>query len=73
MLSLLNRKGEADLGKVAKAIDGYWGDSLDFWPGLRKDGRCEQRWLGALLWGEHRSPPLHHILLEGLLNASIRR
>lgn len=67
-LGLLNRAGMADLGKVARALDGWWGTTLRFWPGLQQDGRCRQRWLGALLWGEHGSPPLHHLLLERMLD-----
>lgn len=67
-LGLLNRAGMADLGKVARALDGWWGSTLRLWPGLLRDGRCRQRWLGALLWGEHGSPPLHHLLLEQMLD-----
>ncbi|OQW42390.1 MAG: hypothetical protein A4S12_00615 [Proteobacteria bacterium SG_bin5] len=71
-LGLLNRRGEANLPALAKAMDGYWGTTLDLWPSLRRDGRCMQRWLGGLMLREHRSPPLHHLLLEGLLYRSWR-
>ncbi|WP_156347043.1 TniQ family protein [Sphingomonas sp. Leaf33] len=72
-LGLLNRIGEANLPGIAKAMDGRWGESLDLWPRLRRDGRCEQGWLATLLTGEHVSPPLHHLLLEGLLSARYGR
>jgi len=66
---LLNRLGEADVGKIAAAMDRYWGDTLGSWQQLHEDGRCSQGWLGKLLLGEHRSPALHHLILEGLLDA----
>jgi hypothetical protein len=68
-LRLVNRLGEAKLPALARAMDAYWGTTLDLWPRLREGGRCEQGWLGALLMREHRSPPLHHLLLEGMLAA----
>ena len=68
-LGLVNRLGEANLPGLAVAMDGYWGSTLDLWPRLRNNGRCEQGWLHALLMREDRSPPLHHLLLEGLLGA----
>lgn len=69
---LLNRAGEAKLPALAKAMDGYWGTTLDLWPSLRRDGQCAQGWLHRLVVGEHGSPPLHHLLLEGLLTAGVR-
>ncbi|QCB43627.1 hypothetical protein E5673_16475 [Sphingomonas sp. PAMC26645] len=72
-LGLLNRIGEANLPGIAKAMDARWGGSLDLWPRLRRDGRCEQGWLATLLTGEHVGPPLHHLLLEGLLAALYER
>ncbi len=72
-LDMLNRLGEANLPAIAGAMDGYWGCTLDLWPRLRRDGRCEQAWLSALLMREHQSPPLHHLLLEGLLLVLARR
>lgn len=66
---LLNRLGEADVGKIAEAMDRYWGDTLRSWQQLHENGRCSQRWLGRLLLGKHRSPALHHLLLQGLLEA----
>lgn len=68
-LGLVNRLGGAKLPGLAKAMDGYWGTTLDLWPRLRGSRGCEQGWLGTLLMREHRSPPLHHLLLEGLLGA----
>lgn len=70
-LSMLNRSGAAKLPALAKAMDGYWGTTLDHWPTLRRGGGCEQGWLHRLLLGEHGSPPLHHMLLEGLLAAVV--
>lgn len=64
---MLNRAGEANLPALAAALDTRWGGVLDLWPALRKNGRCAQSWLGTLLLGEHGSPPLHHLLLEGML------
>lgn len=72
VLGLLNRAGEANLARVASALDGYWGETLDIWPGLTNGGRCAQGWLGALLWGRHGRPPLHHLLLDVMLAARIR-
>ena len=71
-LDMLDRAGEAKLPSIARAMDGYWGRTLDLWPGLAKEGRCRQGWLGRLLRGEHGSPPLHHLLLELLMNARLR-
>lgn len=71
-LGLLNRVGEAKLGAVAKAMDGYWGRTLDLWPGLAGNGRCAQGWLGTLLLGGRDSPPLHHLLLDGMLSGRLR-
>lgn len=70
-LGLLNRAGEAKLPAVAVALDQYWGETLALWPRLTVNGRCAQKWLGSLLWGEHCSPPLHHLLLEGMLVARL--
>lgn len=64
---LLNRAGEAKLSAIASAMDVRWGSLLGLWSGLAEQGRCRQSWLGALLMGEHGSPALHHLLLEGLL------
>ncbi|MEE4209569.1 MAG: TniQ family protein [Parvularcula sp.] len=69
-LGLLNRQGEAKLPAIAEAMDAHWGDMLDIWPRLRNAGRCDQGWLGALLMREDTSPPLHHLLLEGMLAAA---
>jgi hypothetical protein len=67
---MLNKAGEANLFQIAQAMTRYWGDTLRIWPGLQANGECSQRWLGALLWGGESSPPLHHLLLSGLLEAS---
>lgn len=67
-MHMLNRLGEAKLPAVAGIVDARWGVTLQRWPGLARDGRCRQGWLGALLMGAHGSPPLHHILLEGTLD-----
>lgn len=67
-LGMLNRLGEAKLPAVAGVMDARWSAVLGHWPGLARDGRCVQGWLGALLMGRHGSPPLHHLLLEGALN-----
>lgn len=72
-LRLLNRGGKADLHGLARAMDGYWGTTLDVWPGLREGGRCGQRWLGRLLLSGRDSPPLHHLLLEAMLSARLGR
>lgn len=64
---MLNKAGEAKLSAIATAMDRRWGGLLNLWPELSEKGRCSQSWLGALLMGEHRSPALHHLLLEGLL------
>lgn len=66
-LRMLNRVGEARLPAVAGIVEARWGETLGRWPGLARDGRCRQGWLGALLMGAHGSPPLHHILFEGAL------
>ena len=68
-IGFLTRKGEANLARIAKAMDSYWGDTLSVWPGLTSAGKCAQGWLGRLLLGQHRSPPLHHLFLEWLLIA----
>jgi hypothetical protein len=70
-LDLLNRAAEAKLPALAMALDQFWGNTLDLWPRLRSNGRCAQKWLGTLLRGEHESPPLHHLLLEGMLAARV--
>ena len=70
-LSLLNRAAEAKLPALAMAMDQYWGNTLALWPRLMSNGRCAQKWLGTLLLGEHDSPPLHHLLLEGMLVARV--
>ena len=67
-LGMLNRVGEANLHAVARAIDARYGSTLLLWPELVSNGRCGQRWLGRLLMGEHGSPPLHHLLLQGWLS-----
>jgi len=67
-LGMLNRLGEAKLPAVAGVMDARWSAVLGLWPGVARDGRCVQGWLGALLMGGHGSPPLHHLLLEGALN-----
>lgn len=72
-LRLLNREGAADLHGVARAMDGYWGTTLDVWPGLRRAGRCRERWLGGLLWSGRCAPTLHHLLLQGMLDGRLRR
>lgn len=72
-LRLLNQAGEANLHGVARAMDGYWGTTLDVWPGLRSAGQCEQRWLGGLLLSGRDAPPLHHLLLELLLTGRLGR
>lgn len=41
-IDMLNRLGEAKLPAIARAMDAYWGSTLDLWPQLRRDGRCEQ-------------------------------
>lgn len=66
---MLDRAGEANLFKVAQAMTRYWGDTLRIWHGLEADGQCSQRWIGGLLWGGGSSPPLHHLLLAGMLKA----
>ena len=48
-VGLLNRTAEAKLPALATAMDGYWGGTLEFWPRLTNNGRCTQKWLGALL------------------------
>lgn len=72
-LRLLNREGAADLQGVARAMDGYWGTTLDVWPGLRHGGLCGEKWLGALLWGGRDAPTLHHLLLRGMLDGRLGR
>ena len=72
-LRFLNRAGEANLHGVARAMDGYWGTTLDVWPGLRSARQCEQRWLGELLLSARDSPPLHHLLLELMLVGRLGR
>lgn len=72
-LGMLNRRGEAKLPAVAEAVNVRWGGVLGLWPGLARDGVCLQGWLGALLMGEHGSPPLHHLLLDGALKLFERR
>lgn len=67
-LGLLNRRGEAKLPAIARAMDECWGGTLDLWPRLRRDGCCEQGWLSSLLIDDHGSPPLHHLLLEAVLS-----
>lgn len=42
-LGMLNRAGEANLYKVAKAMDGRYGSTLLLWPDLISNGRCGQR------------------------------
>ena len=64
---MLNKAGEAKLSAIAAAMDSRWGSLLSLWPELSNNGRCSQSWLGALLMGEHGSPVLHHLLLEGML------
>lgn len=66
---ILNRAGEADLGKLAIRLEAYWGDTLGVWEGLRTNGRCSQAWLGRLLLSGDHCPPLHHILLAEFLEA----
>lgn len=66
-LQLLDSAGAAHLHGLARAMDGYWGTTLDVWPGLRSAGRCDQRWLGGLLMAGRDAPPLHHLLLGLLL------
>ncbi len=68
-LGMQNRLDEANVPAVADAMKRYWGTTLRHWPTLWRDGRCEQGWLYRLLAGGHRSPPLHHLLLEGWLAA----
>jgi len=68
-LDQLNRLGEAKLPGIAEAMRRYWGTTLDHWPTLRRGDAVEQGWLHRLLVGEHGSPPLHHMLLEGWLAA----
>ena len=72
-LGMLNRRGEAKLPAVAEAVKVRWGAVLGLWPGLARNGACLQGWLGALLMGEHGSPPLHHLLLDGALKLFERR
>ena len=66
-VGMLNRLGEAKLPAIATLMEFRWGGVLVLWPGLARDGRCVQGWLGTLLMGGHGSPPLHHLLLEGAL------
>lgn len=66
-LNMLNHAGEANLGKVARAMDARYGSTLEFWPELVSKGRCAQGWLGRLFMGERGSHPLHHLLLKGWL------
>ena len=66
-LGMLNRVGEAKLPSVSDLVDARWYRVLGRWPGLARNGRCVQGWLGTLLMGGHGSPPLHHLLLEGAL------
>jgi len=72
-LALLNKEGAANLQRLARAMDGYWGTTLDVWQGLRRDGRCAQGWLSELLWGGRACAPLYHLLLDGLLNGRLGR
>ena len=72
-LRLLDRAGAANLHGLAGAMDGYWGTTLDLWPGLRRAGQCKQRWLGGLLVGGRDTPPLHHLLLELLFAGRLGR
>ena len=67
-VSMLNRIGEANLAAITALIDSRWWRILEYWPGLTRNGRSAQGWLGALLMGRHGSPPLHHLLLEGALH-----
>ncbi|MDQ2877488.1 MAG: hypothetical protein M3R41_00225 [Pseudomonadota bacterium] len=71
-MRMLNVAGEAKLPAIARSMDVWWGRTLDRWPGLARDGMCQQGWLGALLVGGHGSPPLHHLLLEGMLDRAER-
>jgi len=66
-MRMINKAGEAKLSTIAAAMDRRWGSLLSLWPDLSDNGRCSQSWLGALLMGEHGSPVLHYLLLEGML------
>ena len=65
-LGMLDRTGEANLAAIAAAMLSRWGMVLVLWPGLMDRNGCAQGWIGTLLMGEHRSPPLHHLLLNGM-------
>ncbi|SEL90750.1 TniQ protein [Sphingomonas palmae] len=71
-LGMTDRRGHANLPRIAQAMDRYWGPTLDVWPGLRLDGRCGLGWLVPLFTFGGRAPPLHHLLLERLLSALTR-
>lgn len=70
-LRLLNRRGEADLHGIALAMDRCWGSTMGMWSGLTRGGRCAEGWLGQMLWSGRASPPLHHVLLRGMLDSRL--